>query len=47
MIPEFDIYAAATAIIRQYGEEACLNATMRAAALLKAGDRNGHLAYCG
>ena len=45
MIPEFDIYAAATAIIRQYGEEACLHATMRADALLKAGDRNGHLAF--
>ena len=42
MVPEFDAYAAATAIIRQYGEKARLHATKRADALLKAGDSNGH-----
>ncbi len=45
MIPEFDVYAAATAIIRQYGEKARLHATMRADALLKAGDPDGHAAF--
>ena len=45
MVPEFDVHAAATAIIRQYGEEACLHTTMRADALLKAGDLNGHAAF--
>jgi len=41
MITEFDPYSAATAIIRHYGEEARLHATMRADALLKAGDLKG------
>ena len=45
MVAEFDAYTAATAIIRQYGEEACLHATKRADALLKAGDRNGHAVF--
>ena len=45
MIPEFDVYAAATAIIRQYGEKARLHATMRADALLKAGDLKGCAAF--
>ena len=45
MVPEFDAYAAATAIIRQYGEEARLHATKRADALLKAGDSNGHAVF--
>ena len=45
MITEFDPYSAATAIIRHYGEEARLHATMRADALLKAGDSNGHAAF--
>jgi len=45
MITEFDPYSAATAIIRQYAENARLHATMRADALLKAGDLNGHVAF--
>ena len=45
MVPEFDAHKAATTIIRQYGEEARLHVTMRADAMLKAGDRNCHLAF--
>ncbi len=45
MIPDLDIYRAASVIIDRYGEEACLHATMRADALLKAGDSNGHAAF--
>ena len=45
MIPDLDIYRAATVIIKRYGEEARLHATMRADALLKAGDRDGHMAF--
>ncbi len=45
MITDFAIYSAATVIVKRYGEEARLHATMRADALLKAGDRNGHLAF--
>ena len=45
MITEFDPYSAATAIIRHYGEEARLHATMRADALLKAGDLKGCAAF--
>ena len=45
MVPEFDVYAAATTIIRQYGEEARGHTAMRADAMLKAGDVNGHAAF--
>ena len=45
MITEFALYSAATAIIRQYGENARLHATVRSDALLKAGDLNGHVAF--
>ncbi len=45
MVAEFDAYAAATAIIRQYGEDARLHATKRATAMLKAGDLNGYAAF--
>jgi len=45
MTPDLDIYRAATTIIRQYGEKARLHATMRADALLEAGDSNGHAAF--
>ena len=45
MVTEFDVYAAAKVIIRQYGEEARDHATMRADAMLKAGDVNGHSAF--
>ena len=41
MISEFDPYTAATAIIRQYGEEARLHATMRADTMREAGDLDG------
>ncbi len=45
MTPEFDIDRAAKVIIKQYGEKARLHATMRADAMLKAGDSNGHAAF--
>jgi hypothetical protein len=45
MIADLDIYSAATVIMKRYGEEARLHATMRADAMLKAGDRDGHAAF--
>ncbi len=45
MISDLDIYRAANVIIKQYGEKARLHATMRADAMLKAGDSNGHAAF--
>ncbi len=41
MIPDLDIYRAANVVIKQYGEKARLHVTMRADALLKAGDLDG------
>jgi hypothetical protein len=41
MTPDIDIHRAANVVIKQYGEKARLHATMRADALLKAGDLDG------
>ena len=41
MIPDLDIYRAASVIIKQYGEDARVHATMRADAMLEAGDLDG------
>ena len=42
MIPDLDLYRAASVIIKQYGEAAPTHAAMRAAATLKAGDPDGY-----
>ena len=42
MIPDLDIYRAASVIIKQYGQDAQTHAAMRADATLKAGDLNGY-----
>ncbi len=42
MIPDLDLYRAASVIIKQYGEDALIHAAMRADATLKAGDPDGY-----
>ncbi len=42
MIPDLDLYRAASVIIEQYGEDAPIHAAMRADATLKAGDPDGY-----
>ncbi len=42
MIPDLDLYRAASVIIKQYGEDAPIHAAMRADATLKAGDPDGY-----
>ena len=42
MIPDLDLYRAASVIIKQYGEDEPTHAAMRADATLKAGDPDGY-----
>ncbi len=42
MIPDRDIYRAANVIIKQHGEDAPIEAAMRADAMLEAGDLDGY-----
>lgn len=41
MIPEWELWACANALMRQYGEDAAIHAAMRADALFEAGDDDG------
>lgn len=41
MIPDIDIWRSANVIVKQYGEDASVQAAMRADDLLAAGDTNG------
>ena len=41
MIPDIDIFRAASVIIKQYDEAAPIHAAMRADAMLEAGDLDG------
>ncbi len=41
MIPDLDIYRATNVIIKQHGEDAPIQAAMRADAMLEAGDLDG------
>ena len=41
MIPNFDIFRSASVIMKQHGEEAPIEAAMRADAMLEAGDLDG------
>ncbi len=45
MIPDLDIYRAATVIIKRYGEDAPIHAAMRADAMLEVGDLDGYAAW--
>ncbi len=42
MIPDIDIYRAANVIIKQHGQDAPIEAAMRADAMLEAGDLDGY-----
>ncbi len=41
MIPDLDIYRSAQALIKQHGQDAPIEAAMRADAMLEAGDLDG------
>ncbi len=45
MIPDLDIYRAASVIIMQYGEDAPIHAAVRADAMLEKGDLDGAAAW--
>ena len=45
MIPDPDIYRAAQVLVRQHGEDAPLEAAMRADAMLEKGDLDGYAAW--
>ena len=45
MIPDRDVYRAASVIIKQYGEDARLHATKRADAMRVAGDADAHATW--
>ena len=42
MIPDLDLYRAASVIIKQYGQDAPIHAAMRADAMLEVGDLDGY-----
>ena len=45
MISDLDIYRSANVIIRQHGEDAPIEATMRADAMLERGDLDGYAVW--
>ncbi len=45
MIPDRDIYRAANVIIKQHGEDAPIEAAMRADAMLESGDLDGYAVW--
>ncbi len=42
MIPDLDIYRSANLLVKQHGEDAPIEAAMRADAMLEAGDLDGY-----
>ena len=42
MIPDLDIYRSANVLVKQHGENAPIEAAMRADAMLEAGDMDGY-----
>ncbi len=42
MIPDLDIYRSANVLVKQHGEDAPIEAAMRADATLEAGDLDGY-----
>ncbi len=45
MIPDLDIYRAASLLVKQHGEDAPIEAAMRADAMLEAGDLDGYAVW--
>ncbi len=45
VIPDLDIYRSANEIVKQHGEDASIEAAMRADALLERGDLDGYAAW--
>ncbi len=45
MIPDLDIFRSTNALIMQHGEDAPIEAAMRADAMLKAGDLDGYAVW--
>ena len=45
MIPDLDIYRSANVLVTQHGQDAAINAAMRADAMLDKGDLDGYAAW--
>ncbi len=45
MIPDLDIYRSAQVLVKQHGEDAPIEAAMRADATLEAGDQDGYAVW--
>ncbi len=45
MIPDLDIYRSAQALVKQHGEDAPIEAAMRADAMLEKGDLDGYAVW--
>ena len=45
MIPDLDIYRSANLLVKQHGEDAPIEAAMRADAMLEAGDLDGYAVW--
>ena len=44
-IPDLDIYRSANLLVQQHGEDAPIEAAMRADAMLEAGDLDGYVVF--
>ncbi len=45
MIPDLDIYRSANVLVKQHGEDAPIDAAMKADAMLEAGDLDGYAVW--
>ena len=45
MIPDLDIYSSSKALVKQHGQDAPIQAAMRADAMLDKGDLDGYAAW--
>ncbi len=45
MIPDLDLYRSANLLVKQHGEDAPIEAAMRADAMLEAGDLDGYAVW--
>ncbi len=46
MVSDLEIYRSANVLVQQHGEDAPIEAAMRADAMLEAGDLDGHAVWC-
>jgi hypothetical protein len=46
MVEDIDIYRSANVLVKQHGQDAPIEAAMRADAMLEAGDLDGHAVWC-